>query len=150
MSDLKRQPFTSAVLGLRCGGLILMVACLTGCLADCGGMEEAIAGAEALPKERLELLYLQLSALRAEALASRSGSSRYGEGQQLPVPAEFADLRARGIIVDGTSHARIHLAGCWDNKAMLIAGSLDDPSRARIDLLRGENEPGVELWSGAR
>jgi hypothetical protein len=150
MSGSTWQPFGNAGLGLRCGGLILMVGCLSGCLADCGGMEEAIAGAQALPKERLELLYVQLSAQRSEALASRSGSSRYGEGQQFPIPAQFSDLRARGVILDDTGHARIHLAGCWDNKVMLIVRSLDDPSRARIDLHRGENEPGIELWGGGR
>jgi hypothetical protein len=130
--------------------LILMVACLTGCIADCGGMEEAIAGAEALPKERLGRLHSQLSGWRAEVLASRSGFRSYGVDQDAPIPAEFTDLGALGITLDATGHARIHLAGCWDDKVTLIVRSLDDPSRARIDLHRGENEPGIELWSGVR
>ncbi len=113
-------------------------------------MQEAIAGANSLPKERLERLHSQLSALRSGALASREGVRDYGVDQAAPIPVEFADLDARGLSVSEVGHARIHLAGCWDNKVMLMVRSLDDPTRARINLHRGENEPGIELWSRGR
>lgn len=150
MSRRESSPSKPATLRLRLAGLTLVVLGLTGCLEDCGGMQEAIADARALPEERLALLHSQMSALYLSAAASGSGTRFYGIEEGSPVPSEFADLGARSIAVGQSGHARAHLAGCWDNKVMLIVRSLGDPSQARIDLHRGENDPSLELWSAVR
>ena len=110
----------------------LLVLLLGGC-GDCGSTEQAAAMATGLSQERLAQLARDIDALPQEViLDSTSG-----------IPAAFADLQPRTIVSRG-SGVVIHLAGCFDNKAVLLVDRDELPRE--IVLVPGENKASVLLW----
>lgn len=61
------------------------------------------------------------------------------------IPDAFRDLAPQSIAIDGHI-ARVHLSGCADDKALLIATGLDKRGREEITLRPGEAKDALMLW----
>ena len=122
--------------------LILLLACLTliGC-GGCGSNSDSIALAKSLSQPRLAQLYQDAAALDL----AHSGSARLFKDGKSGIPADFKDLNPKSVITDGLT-ARIHMAGCVDDKVMLFVNGLDGKGSKEITLVPGEAQDAVILW----
>ena len=118
--------------------IALLTLFLTACW--CGSNKEAAARAKGLSQERLSRLFADVAALKPDrpdrdvVITGRNG-----------FPREFQDLQPRYIRSTGDT-ALIHLAGCGDDKALLILHGLDGSTLKTIILAPGEREDPVTLW----
>jgi hypothetical protein len=122
--------------------LILLMACSTliGC-GGCGSNSDSIALAKSLSQTRLAQLYQDSAALDM----THSGSARFFKDGKSGIPSNFRDLNPQSVISDGVT-ARIHMAGCVDDKVMLFVKGLDGKGRKEMVLAPGETQDPVVLW----
>ncbi|MDR6841509.1 hypothetical protein [Pseudoxanthomonas sacheonensis] len=122
--------------------LILLIACstLTGC-GGCGSNADSIALAKSLSQPRLAQLYQDAVALDL----THSGNARLFKDGKSGIPPNFNDLEPQSVVSDGLT-ARIHMAGCVDDKVMLFVNGLDGKSGKEITLVPGEAQDSVILW----
>ncbi len=115
-----------------------MVSALPSACGPCGSNEEAIALARGLSQERLARLHRDV-----EALGLGSPAMVFLKAED--VPPAFDDLHPVSIVLDGHA-ARIHLAGCIDDKVLLLVRGPNREGRREITLLPGETKDSVALW----
>lgn len=93
-------------------------------------------------------LLIALTALLAGCGACGSNEEAIASARSLSQPRLaqlFRDLAPQSIAIDGHI-ARVHLSGCADDKALLIATGLDRRGREEITLRPGEAKDALMLW----
>lgn len=128
-----------------------IVACLlaleaVGCKSMCDNQDQAAAMARGLSQARLTRLYDETRAIASKKPAWTRVLYEAGES----MPKEWRDLQPFSVEIDADgTRARFHLAGCFDDKTVLLITAMDDSSRARITLVAGEWQPEETLWRAA-
>lgn len=119
-------------LAARCATAFVATAMLAGCGCAKGEAAERI---RRLTPDQLAAVHALLASM--DRRAARDST---------PLPAGLAVLQPRSVQVDAVG-ARIHLAGCGDDKVMLFAVGLDPGDAASLRLDPGEAQPSEILWS---
>jgi hypothetical protein len=112
---------------------------LVGCVA-CEAPGPAIARALALtPLQRAQIA----ADLRDLAAAHPADIQEFKRG--VDIPKEFALLDPVSVVADPV-FSRINLAGCGEDKVLVMVQELGD-TKAQLVLLKGEREGVTVLWS---
>jgi hypothetical protein len=123
--------------------LLIALLGLLGACGSCGSNEQAISFARELPPQRLAKLFHDVQAM--PPLRPDQGQIIYGE--RSGVPRIFADLHPQSVTIY-PGMARIHLAGCVDDKVILLVQGFDGVGAKKVTLEPGEAKDPVVLWQG--